>query len=117
MIDQSTICAITTPPGMGAIATIRLSGAGAIEITEQVFKPALKGKTLIDQAANTLHYGQISDQAEVIDEVVVALFRSPRSFTGEDVIEISCHGSVYIQQRILQLLIKKGARMASPGEI
>lgn len=116
MIDQSTICAIATSPGMGAIATIRLSGEKAIELAEMVFQSPNKLKYLRNQAANTIHFGAISDEDELIDEVVVALFRAPHSFTGEDVVEISCHGSVYIQQRILQLLIAKGARMARPGE-
>ncbi|HAH24331.1 MAG TPA: tRNA uridine-5-carboxymethylaminomethyl(34) synthesis GTPase MnmE [Prolixibacteraceae bacterium] len=116
MIDQLTICAIATSPGMGAIATIRLSGDKAIEITDAVFQSPTSGKTLAGQKANTLHFGSIHDQLELIDEVVVAIFHAPHSFTGEDVVEITCHGSVYIQQRILQLLILKGARMARPGE-
>jgi tRNA modification GTPase len=116
MIDQLTICAIATSPGMGAIATIRLSGKKAIEIADTVFQSPKSGKTLVRQKANTLHFGSIYDQLELIDEVVVAIFHAPHSFTGEDVVEITCHGSVYIQQRILQLLILKGARMAMPGE-
>ena len=115
MIDQSTICAITTPAGNGAIAVIRLSGAESFSITEKIFQP-LKKKTLSQQKAYTLHFGNIVDGEEIIDEVVVALYKNPKSFTGEDVIEISCHGSRYIQQRILQLLIQNGARMAQPGE-
>ncbi|MBL7969158.1 MAG: tRNA uridine-5-carboxymethylaminomethyl(34) synthesis GTPase MnmE [Prolixibacteraceae bacterium] len=116
MLDQLTICAIATSPGMGAIATIRLSGEKAIEIADSIFHSPKYGKKLTDQRANTLHFGNLSDGVELIDEVVIALFRAPHSFTGEDVVEISCHGSVYIQQRILQLLISKGARMARPGE-
>ena len=116
MIDQSTICAIATSPGMGPIATIRLSGEKAIEITDQIFKSPAKNKKLLPQKANTLHVGSLCEGAEIIDEVVVSIFRAPYSFTGEDVIEISCHGSTYIQQRILQLLISRGARMARPGE-
>lgn len=116
MTDQLTICAIATSPGTGAIATIRLSGEKAIEIADLVFQSPKSGKKLSGQKANTLHFGSISDGSELIDEVVVALFQAPHSFTGEDVVEISCHGSVYIQQRILQLLISKGARMARPGE-
>lgn len=116
MLDQSTICAIATSPGMGAIATIRLSGEKAIEITDRIFQSPAKNKKLINQKANTLHFGALCEEAEIVDEVVVSLFRSPHSFTGEDVIEIGCHGSVYIQQRILQLLISNGARMARPGE-
>ena len=116
MIDQMTICAIATSPGMGAIATIRLSGEKAVEIADAVFQSPTSGKKLAAQKPNTLHFGSIFDRDELIDEVVVSIFRTPHSFTGEDVIEITCHGSVYIQQRILQLLILKGARMALPGE-
>lgn len=116
MLDQLTICAIATSPGMGAIATIRLSGEKALEITDSVFQSPKSGKKLAEQQPNTLHFGSIADGNELIDEVVVSIFRAPHSFTGEDVAEITCHGSVYIQQRILQLLITKGARMALPGE-
>lgn len=116
MLDQLTICAIATSPGMGAIATIRLSGEKAFEIADSVFTSPKAGKKLTGEQPNTLHFGSIADGNELIDEVVVSIFRAPHSFTGEDVVEISCHGSVYIQQRILQLLISKGARMALPGE-
>ncbi len=116
MIDQLTICAIATSPGMGAIATIRLSGEKALEIADSVFQSPKSGKKLAEQQPNTLHFGSITDGNELIDEVVVSIFRTPHSFTGEDVVEITCHGSVYIQQRLLQLLITRGARMALPGE-
>lgn len=116
MIDQATICAIATSPGVGAIATIRLSGEEAIEFADKVFRSPVKNKKLADQQANTLHVGTIGEGPEIIDEVVVSLFRAPHSFTGEDVIEITCHGSAYIQQRLLELLLKTGARMARPGE-
>lgn len=117
MIDQSTICAISTSPGTGAIAVIRLSGNKAISITDKIFASPDKNKKLKDQPANTLHFGKIvSSDKQVIDEVIVALFKAPHSFTGEDIVEISCHGSVYIQQTILELLIENGARMALPGE-
>ncbi len=116
MIDQSTICAISTPAGMGAIAVVRLSGDEAISICDTVFNSPIKGKTLKEQSANTIHFGTIADGGTIIDEVVVALFKAPHSFTGEDIVEISCHGATYIQQQILELLIKKGARMALPGE-
>lgn len=116
MLDQLTICAIATSPGMGAIATIRLSGEKALKIADSIFQSPKVDKKLANQNPNTLHFGSISDGDELIDEVVVAIFRAPHSFTGEDVVEITCHGSVYIQQRILQLLITKGARMAMPGE-
>lgn len=116
MIDQSTICAISTSPGVGAIAVIRLSGTDAITVADKVFKSGKSGKNLADQPANTVHFGKIQSEDEIIDEVIVAVFRAPHSFTGEDIIEISCHGSVYIQQKILELLLKNGARLALPGE-
>jgi tRNA modification GTPase len=116
MLDQSTICAISTSPGIGAIAVVRLSGSEAIQIAGKVFQSPNKNKILTDQPANTLHFGQIVFKNEVIDEVVVALFRTPHSFTGEDIVEISCHGSTFIQQKILEILIENGARMALPGE-
>lgn len=116
MLDQSTICAISTSPGIGAIAIVRLSGSNAIEITGQVFVSPKKGKTLKKQLANTIHFGQIVYQDTVIDEVVVSIFRAPHSFTGENIVEISCHGSVYIQQKILEILVENGARLAKPGE-
>ncbi len=116
MIDQSTICAISTPPGAGAIAVLRLSGDKAIEIADKVFRSPKAEKKLKDQKPNTLHFGTINDGDKIIDEVVIALFRAPHSFTGEDIVEISCHGATYIQQQLLQILIKNGARMALPGE-
>lgn len=116
MLDQSTICAISTPPGIGGIAVIRLSGKKAVSITEKIYASPVSDKRLSEQRANTLHFGTIKSGDDLIDEVVVSLFKAPHSFTGEDVVEISCHGSVYIQQRILQLLISNGARLARPGE-
>ena len=116
MLDQSTICAISTSPGVGAIAVIRLSGSDAITICDKVYESPRTGKSLVNQAANTLHFGKIVSADETIDEVVIALFRAPHSFTGEDIIEISCHGSVYIQQQILNVLVENGARLALPGE-
>ena len=99
MLDQSTICAISTSPGIGAIAVIRLSGSEAIEIADKVFQSPKQNKKLTDQLANTLHFGQIVFRNKIIDEVVVALFRSPHSFTGEDIVEISSHGSSSIQYK------------------
>jgi tRNA modification GTPase len=116
MIDQHTICAISTAPGSGAIAVVRLSGNEAIAITDHIFHSVKPGKKLAGQKANTLHFGTVRDGETIIDEVVVALFKAPHSFTGEEIVEISCHGSVYIQQTILQLLLQNGARMAQPGE-
>lgn len=115
MVDNSIICAIATPSGMGAIAVIRLSGFGCIDLCDRVFRSP-SGKCLAKVAPNTIHFGRIYDGEELVDEVLVSVFRAPHSFTGEDSIEISCHGSVYIQQRILQLLIHNGARLAEPGE-
>ncbi len=115
IMETDTIAAISTPPGMGAIAVIRLSGKKAIKICDSIFTPAA-GKKLAEQQANTLHYGTIGDGEEIIDEVVTGLYKAPHSYTGEDLVEISCHGSVYIQKRILELLVFKGARLAKPGE-
>lgn len=116
MLDQSTICAISTPPGIGGIAVIRLSGKEAFAIADSVYESPASDKTLSGQPANTLHVGAIRSGESLLDEVVVSLFRAPHSFTGEDIVEISCHGSLYIQQQLLQLLISKGARLARPGE-
>jgi tRNA modification GTPase len=116
MLDQSTICAVSTSPGIGAIAVIRLSGSDALQIAGKVFQSPNKNKLLTEQPANTLHFGQIVSKDEVIDEVVAAIFRAPHSFTGENIVEISCHGSTFIQQKILEVLVENGARMALPGE-
>lgn len=111
-----TIVAIATPPGMGAIAVLRLSGERSLEITSSVFRPAKKGKSLKEQKAYTIHYGSIVDGDREVDQVLVSLFRAPHSYTGEDVVEISCHGSTVIQQQLLELLVRHGARLAQPGE-
>ena len=109
---EDTIVAIATPQGVGAIGLIRVSGEKTFEIVQKVFK----GKRLSDQSSHTIHYGHIVDGAEVLDEVMCSVFKSPKSFTTEDSVEISCHGSSYIQSRILNALIKNGARLAAPGE-
>ncbi len=116
MYKEPTICAISTPAGIGGIAVIRLSGDQAITIADKVYSSPVAGKKLADQAANTLHFGSISRDNKMLDEVVVGLFRAPHSYTGEDVVEISCHGSLYVQQEILHLLIDEGAQLAQPGE-
>jgi tRNA modification GTPase len=116
MLDQSTICAISTSPGTGALAVVRLSGIDAITLADKIFRSPAEGKSLANQAANTLHFGQIIADGDVIDEVVCSLFRAPHSFTGEDIVEISCHGSVYIQQKLLEVMVHNGARLARPGE-
>ena len=112
MLNNDTIIALSTPPGSGAIGVIRLSGPAAISLTNQVFS----GKDLAKQATHTLHFGLIKNNDVVIDEVVVSLFVGPKSYTKENVVEISCHGSNYIIQQIINLLINKGARAAKPGE-
>lgn len=116
MINNDIICAISTPQGNGAIAVIRLSGSGTIELCDKIFQSPKSNKKLIDQSANTIHFGVLKDGDKIIDEVVVSIFLNPHSYTGEDIVEISCHGSEYIQQQILQLFIKQGARLAKPGE-
>src|SRR5690554_6674497 len=109
------ICAISTPPGMGAIAVIRLSGKGSIAVADNLFVSP-SGKRLADAKANSVLFGEIRFNNEVTDEVLVAVFHAPRSFTGEESVEISCHGSVYIQQKIIKALIARGIRLAKPGE-
>ena len=113
---EDTICAVSTAPGAGGIAVIRISGPEAIAICNTIFVPRITGKDLLSQKAYTLRYGSIRRNKELIDDVLVALFRAPHSFTGEDTVEITCHGSVYIQQQIMQLLIESGCRSALPGE-
>ena len=114
-MNQDTICAIATAQG-GAIGCIRVSGPKAIEITSLIFTPASPGKILEESKPYTLTFGRIHEEETIIDEVLVSLFRAPHSYTGENSTEITCHGSGYIMQKILQLLIKKGCRMAQPGE-
>jgi len=109
---DDTICALATAGGIGAIGVIRVSGAKAISIVNSVFK----GKNLEQAEGYTLHFGQITDGETVLDEVLASVFKAPKSYTGENTIELSCHGSPYILQKILELLVKKGARMAKPGE-
>jgi tRNA modification GTPase len=114
---SSTITAISTAPGVGGIAVIRVSGKDALKHSNAVFKPKKKTATLLLQEANTVCFGQIiNTNNEVIDEVLVSVFRAPHSFTGEDVVEISCHGSVFVQQQILHVLLEQGCTLAQPGE-
>ncbi len=115
VFQQEPICAVATPAGVGALGIIRVSGAGAIALTNGIFS----GKDLTKVDSHTVHFGTIrADNAAnpIIDEVLVSIFKSPRSFTKEDVVEISCHGSDYIIRQILQVLVKNGARLAKPGE-
>ncbi len=115
MIHHDAIVALATPSGSGAIAIIRVSGDQAITIGNTVFQ-SIKGKDLTQQKSHTLHLGHIIDNQKTLDEVLVSIFKGPHSYTGENTIEISCHGSTYIQQQIIQLLLRKGCRMANPGE-
>lgn len=108
-----TICALSTPPGMGAIAVIRVSGSHAFEVVSSLFRNSSK---FLEQPANYAKFLSIYDSDRLIDQTVVVKFVAPHSYTGEDLVEISCHGSQYIQQKILELLLKNGARMANPGE-
>jgi tRNA modification GTPase len=109
---NDTIVALATPPGIGAIGVIRLSGLNAIHIANEL----LPSKNLLEQPANTLHVGYLKENETVIDEVVISLFKAPRSYTGEDVVEISGHGSPFILKQIVDACIAKGARLATPGE-
>jgi len=116
MTDNTTICAISTPSGSGAIAIVRLSGEKAIKICDKIFVSNTEGKKLTEQKDNTIHFGKILENEMVVDEVLVSIFKSPNSYTGEDLVEVSCHGSQFVQQKILMLFIKNGARLAKPGE-
>lgn len=110
--DKDTICALATANGVGAIAMIRVSGEKAFEITSRIFS-----KDLTDQSSHLAHFGTIRDQSgAVVDEVLVTVFHQGKSFTGEDTTEITCHGSSYIKQQIIRLLLENGCRMANPGE-
>lgn len=116
-MNQDTIVALSTPPGQGAIGVIRLSGPNAISLVDGIFR----GKNLEKVEANTVHYGKIVEEyddesSRIIDECVATIFRAPRSYTREDVVELSCHGSPYILKEVIQLCLKKGARMANRGE-
>ena len=115
MIPQETIVALATPSGAGAIAIIRLSGKDAISIAADVFQ-SVSGKDITKQKTHTIHLGHITDNGKIYDQVLLSIFKGPNSYTGENVIEISCHGSTFIQQQIIQLLLRKGAKMAQAGE-
>ena len=115
MLNTETIVALATASGAGAIAIIRLSGKDAISIADEVFESVSK-KKLSDQKTHTVHLGHIVDGLKTLDQVLVTIFKNPNSYTGENVVEISCHGSTFIQQQIIQLLLRKGAKMAEAGE-
>ena len=112
VIENDTIVAIATAPSNSAISIIRLSGSDAISIANEVFK----GKNLNKVKSHTVHYGHITNNNETIDEVLVSVFKSPKTFTREDVVEINCHGGIYVTNKVLELLLVKGARLAEPGE-
>lgn len=115
MNSEKTICAIATAPGTGAIAIIRLSGEKSFEIIDKIFHNK-KGKKISAQKPYTIHFGEIKDQNKIIDEVLISVFKAPHSYTGENSAEISCHGSLFVQQKILNLLMQNGASLAAPGE-
>jgi len=116
MTHNDTIVALATAAGSGAIAVIRLSGEDAISMVDSQFKSVVNNKSLAEQQTHTIHLGHIVDGVKVIDEVLVSVFKNPNSYTGENVVEISCHGSNYIQQEIIQLFLRNGCRMANAGE-
>jgi tRNA modification GTPase len=115
MHRNNIIAAVSTPAGVGGIAVVRLSGDGCIGLVDSIFKSP-SGNKLSSRKPNTVHFGSVFQGETVLDEVLVSIFKAPYSFTGEDVVEISCHGSVYIQQNILQILVSGGASLAQPGE-
>ena len=115
MYNEGTIIALSSAPGSGAIAIIRLSGEDAISKTDLFFK-SKSGKKLSQSSGYSISYGDLVDADEIIDEVVISVYKAPHSYTGENIIEISCHGSIYIQQRILSIFTNAGVRLASPGE-
>ncbi|WP_422351260.1 tRNA uridine-5-carboxymethylaminomethyl(34) synthesis GTPase MnmE [Flagellimonas sp.] len=115
MSYSDNIVAMATPPGTGAIAIIRISGPEAIALVSEHFEP-IKPKDLTKQKSHTIHLGHIVHQEKVLDKVLISIFKGPNSYTGENVVEISCHGSPYIQQQLLQLFLRTGCRMATAGE-
>ena len=117
VLNDDTIAALATPHGAGAIAVIRLSGKNSIVIIEKVFyTKSLKHKKLSDKASHTAHFGLIVEDEVIIDEVLVTIFKAPNTYTGEETVEVSCHGSQFIQQQLLQVFYKHGARPAQAGE-
>lgn len=116
MENNDTICAISTAHGAGAIAVIRISGNDSYKICSEIFIPKNNSLQLSEAPSHTIHYGEIQNNDEIIDEVLLSIFKSPNSYTGEDIIEISCHGSNYIQTKIIELLLNKGVRHAKSGE-
>jgi tRNA modification GTPase len=115
-VSHDTICAVSTPAGTGGIAVIRVSGPEALPICDALFVPQNKHRRLATQPSYTVSYGFVGQGNDPLDHVLASVFRAPHSFTGDDTVEIACHGSLYIQQQILQLLIDRGCRIAQPGE-
>jgi len=115
-MNKNTICAISTPAGQGGIAVIRVSGEEVFDICDKIFIPSKRDKKLSGQQPYTICFGRIYKNNEILDEVLISVFRNPHSFTGEDTVEITCHGSLYIQQEILKLLLENGCSLALPGE-
>ncbi|MFA6924386.1 MAG: tRNA uridine-5-carboxymethylaminomethyl(34) synthesis GTPase MnmE [Bacteroidales bacterium] len=113
---EDDICVISTPAGIGAIALVRVSGKNSISIVKKIFSYSENSISLEQQKSHTVHHGFITKGDEIIDDVLLSVFKNPNSYTGQDLIEISCHGSIYVQQEILKLLIDNGARLAKPGE-
>ncbi|MBN2236937.1 MAG: tRNA uridine-5-carboxymethylaminomethyl(34) synthesis GTPase MnmE [Bacteroidales bacterium] len=116
LANNDTICALATPAGSGAIALIRLSGPESFSICDDLFKASKKGANVSEAEGYSILFGKIYDENVLLDESLLSVFRSPHSYTGEDSVEISCHGSIYIQQKLIELLVKKGARLAQAGE-
>lgn len=115
MTDKTTIAAISTPMGTGGVGIIRISGENAMEITDKIFK-AFSGKALADSEGYKAHYGRIFDGEIAVDEAICLVFRAPHSYTGENVVEINCHGGVFLMKKILRLVLENGASPAAPGE-
>ena len=113
---SETIAAIATAPGNSGIGIVRISGDDAISIADKVYRSPSGNLLLKDAASHTIHYGHIFDEKEAVDEVLVSIFRSPRSFTGENTVEINCHGGYFVTKKVLSTVLKAGARAAQPGE-
>ena len=109
--DFDSICAISSPPGKGGVALIRVSGLNSILLVDKIFSKSIK-----ESNGYQIFYGNIISKGEDIDDVILTVFKNPQSFTGEDTVEINCHGSIFIQQKILALLCENGAKIAQPGE-
>ena len=114
-MNESTIAAVATPNAPGGIGIVRLSGADAVKIAAEVFRP-VSAKPLTESKGYVAHFGAVYDKEEKIDEAVCLVYRAPRSYTGEDVVEINCHGGLYITKRVLRAVLEAGARTAQPGE-